>query len=133
MVNQAETDRRMYAESVAYAQRDGRSAFADQLAAIGPPPYDNMLDYPVAIASNPEWHEFERAPDHSSRSSYPMNLFVPEFTLTEQVRSASALVDTFATLYPQLQASTSAATSITSTSPSTLPSALMRPSVGPPW
>jgi proline iminopeptidase len=103
MVNQAETDRRMYAESVAYAQREGKAAFADQLAAIGPPPYDNMLDYPIAISSNPEWHEFERAPDHSSRSSYPMNLFVPEFTLTEQVRSASALVDTFATLYPQLQ------------------------------
>lgn len=103
MVNQAETDRRMYAESVAYAQREGKVAFAEQLAAIGPPPYDNMLDYPVAISSNPEWHEFPRAPDHSSRSSYPMNLIVPEFTLTEQVRSASALVDTFATLYPQLQ------------------------------
>jgi pimeloyl-ACP methyl ester carboxylesterase len=62
-----------------------------------------MLDYPVAISSNPEWHEFTRAPDHSPRSSYPMNLLVPEFSLTEQVRSASALVDTFATLYPQLQ------------------------------
>jgi len=103
MVNQAETDRRMYAESIAYAQREGKVAFAEQLAAIGPPPYDSMLDYPVAISSNPEWHEFERAPDHSSRSSYPMNLLVPEFSLTEQVRSASALVDTFATLYPQLQ------------------------------
>ncbi len=103
MVNQAETDRRMYAESVTYAQREGKVAFAEQLAAIGPPPYDNMLDYPVAISSNPEWHEFARAPDHSSRSSYPMNLLVPEFSLTEQVRSASALVDTFATLYPQLQ------------------------------
>ena len=103
MVDQAETDRRMYAESVTYAQQEGKVAFAEQLAAIGPPPYDNMLDYPVAISSNPEWHDFERAPDHSSRSSYPMNLLVPEFSLTEQVRSASALVDTFATLYPQLQ------------------------------
>lgn len=103
MVNQAETDRRMYAESVAYAQSAGQAAFAEQLAAIGPPPYDTMLDYPVAISSNPEWHDFTRAPDHSPRSSYPMNLLVPEFTLTEQVRSASALVDTFATLYPQLQ------------------------------
>ena len=73
-----------------------RPAFADQLAAIGPPPYANMLDYPVAISSNPEWHDFEPGPDHSSRSSYPMNLFVPELTLTEQIRSASALVDTFA-------------------------------------
>jgi pimeloyl-ACP methyl ester carboxylesterase len=103
MVDQAETDQRMYAESVEYAQREGDRAFAEQLAAIGPPPYSNPLDYPVAISSNPEWHDFEHGADHSSRSSYPMNLLVPEFSLTEQVRSASGLVDTFATLYPQLQ------------------------------
>jgi proline iminopeptidase len=103
MVDQAETDRRMYAESVAYALREGDTAFAEQLAAIGAPPYSSMLDYPVAISSNPDWHEFEHGPDHSPRSSYPLNLFVPEFSLTEQVRSAAALVDTFAILYPQLQ------------------------------
>jgi pimeloyl-ACP methyl ester carboxylesterase len=103
MVDQAETDTRMYAESVAYAQRVGDAAFAAQLAAIGPPPYANLLDYPVAISTNPEWHEFEHGADWTRSSSYPMNLFVPEFSLTEQVRAAAALVDTFATLYPQLQ------------------------------
>ena len=38
MVNQAETDRRMYAESVAYAEREGKVAFAEQLARSRPPP-----------------------------------------------------------------------------------------------
>jgi pimeloyl-ACP methyl ester carboxylesterase len=103
MVDQAETDRRMYAESLDYARRAGDAAFEAQLESIGPPPYASMLDYPIALSSNPEWHEFDKGPDWSPRLSYPVNLLVPEFTLTEQVRAASGLVDTFATLYPQLQ------------------------------
>lgn len=103
MVDQQETDQLMYAESVAYAQRAGDTAFAQQLATIGPPPYTDMLAYPVAIASNPEWHDFTHGPDHDARSTYPANLLVEEYTLTEQVRSAAALIDTFAVMYPQLQ------------------------------
>ena len=103
MVDQQETDKRMYAESVAYAQRVGDTGFAEQLAAIGPPPYTDMLAYPVAIASNPQWHDFTHGADHDSRSTYPANLLVEEYTLTEQVRSAAALIDTFALMYPQLQ------------------------------
>ncbi|HYN56941.1 MAG TPA: alpha/beta hydrolase [Motilibacterales bacterium] len=103
MVDQQETDKLMYAESVAYAQRVGNTGFADQLRAIGPPPYTDMLAYPVAIASNPEWHDFTYGADHNSRSTYPANLLVEEYTLTETIRSAAALVDTFALMYPQLQ------------------------------
>lgn len=103
MVDQQETDKLMYAESLAYAQRVGNTGFADQLRAIGPPPYTDMLAYPVAIASNPEWHDFTYGADHNSRSTYPANLLVEEYTLTEQVRSAAALIDTFALMYPQLQ------------------------------
>jgi pimeloyl-ACP methyl ester carboxylesterase len=103
MVDQQETDRLMYAESVDYAQQVDDRAFAEQLHAIGPPPYRDMLDYPVAIASNPRWLDFEHGEDYDPRTSYPMNLLVEEYTVTEQVRSAAALVDTFALLYPQLQ------------------------------
>ncbi|MCU0264065.1 MAG: alpha/beta hydrolase [Candidatus Nanopelagicales bacterium] len=103
MVDQQETDTLMYAESVAYAQRVGDTGFAEQLRAIGPPPYTDMLAYPIAIASNPEWHDFTHGPDHDARSTYPANLLVEEYTLTEKVRSAAALIDTFALMYPQLQ------------------------------
>jgi pimeloyl-ACP methyl ester carboxylesterase len=103
MVDQQETDKLMYAESVAYAQRVGDTGFAEQLRAIGPPPYTDMLAYPVAIASNPDWHDFTHGADHDARSTYPANLTVEEYTLTEQVRSAAALIDTFALMYPQLQ------------------------------
>jgi pimeloyl-ACP methyl ester carboxylesterase len=103
MVDQQETDTLMYAESVAYAQRVGDTGFAEQLRAIGPPPYTDMLAYPVAIASNPEWHDFTHGADHDARSTYPANLLVEEYSLTETVRSAAALIDTFALMYPQLQ------------------------------
>ena len=62
MVDQQETDTLMYAESVAYAQRVGDTGFAEQLRAIGPPPYTDMLAYPLAIASNPDWHYFTMEP-----------------------------------------------------------------------
>ncbi|WP_199424474.1 alpha/beta fold hydrolase [Actinotalea solisilvae] len=103
MVDQQETDRLMWAESLAYAERVGDDAFAARLREIGEPPYDDALLYPVAIASNPEWQDYASGPDHDWRSAYPANLLVAEYTLTEQVRSAAALIDTFALVYPQLQ------------------------------
>ena len=62
-----------------------------------------MLAYPVAISSNPDWRNYTPGTDHDARSSYPASLFVAEYTLTEQVRSMTALIDTFALMYPQLQ------------------------------
>ena len=103
MVDQQETDRLMYADSLAYADRVGDAAFGDRLRAIGAPPYTDMLAYPVALSSNPEWQDFEPGSDSDPRSAYPASLLAPEYTFTEQVRSAAALVDTFAALYPQLQ------------------------------
>lgn len=103
MVDQQETDRLMWAESLAYAERVGDDAFAARLRDMGEPPYDDALLYPIAIASNPEWQDYASGPDHDGRSSYPANLLVAEYTLTEQVRSAAALIDTFALVYPQLQ------------------------------
>ena len=103
MVDPPETDKLMYAESLAYAARVRDSGFAEQLQAIGPPPYTNMLNYPVALSSNPDWDNYTPATDHDNRSNYPASLFVPEYTLTEQVRSMAAMMDTFALMYPQLQ------------------------------
>ena len=102
MVSQAETDRLMYAESLAYATRSDDVDFAADLLAVGPPPYDDALAYPIALSSNPEWSDFQPGPDHDWRASYPVSLFVGEYTLTEQVRSVAGLYETFAVLYPQL-------------------------------
>lgn len=103
MVDQQETDQRMYAESLAYAQRVGDVGFAQQLRDIGPPPYTDMLAYPIALSSNPEWDDYTRGPDYSRQASYPTSLFTSEYTFTESMRAMGAIADTFAAVYPHLQ------------------------------
>ena len=55
MVDQQETDKVMYADTLAYARRVGNQSLADRLVANGPPPYTDMLAYPVALSSNRDW------------------------------------------------------------------------------
>ena len=102
MVSQRATDELMYAESLAYAERAGDLAFAEQLRAIGPPPYDDAMTYPIVLSTNPEWLDYPRADEYDGRTEYPANLFVGEFSLTEQVRAGAGLADTYALVYPQL-------------------------------
>lgn len=103
MVDQLETDRRMYADSLAYAERVGDAGFAQQLRDIGRPPYTDTLDYPIALTSNPEWDDYARGSDYSLQASYPMSLFASEYTFTESMRAMGAIADTFAAMYPHLQ------------------------------
>ena len=91
----------MYAESITDAQSRGDGGVADNLRSMEPPPYPDTLDYPIAIASDPKWTNFEHGADHAS-SEYPASLFVSEYTLIEQLRGRAAIAETFRVLYPQL-------------------------------
>ncbi len=102
MVDPFETDRLMYAESISDALARGDEATAESLREQGPPPYENTLDYPPAIASDPKWLDFEHGSDYEPASEYPASLFVPEYTLIEQLRGMAAIAETYAVLYPQL-------------------------------
>ncbi len=102
MVDPFETDKLMYAESIADAEARGEDAAAATLREMGPPPYENTLDYPVAIASNPKWMQFEHGVDHQDSSEYPASLFVGEYALVEQLRGMAAIAETYDVLYPQL-------------------------------
>lgn len=69
MVNQQETDRRMYAETLDWAERSGNTGVAQRLRESGPPPSEDMLAYPDALSSNPElnahrWSEAESRLGH---------------------------------------------------------------------
>ena len=101
MVDPKATDQMFYADTVDYAQRTGNAALAEELAAIGPPPYADMLDYvPGVFTGEPLWNDY---PGQNHATEVPANLFVREYSLLEQVHSMGALFDTFAALYPQLQ------------------------------
>ena len=101
MVDPKATDQMFYADTLAYAERTGNTALADQLAASGPPPYANVLDYvPSVFTGEPLWNNY---PGRSTATEMPANLLVREYSLLDQVHSLGAFFDTFAVLYPQLQ------------------------------
>ncbi|TCC08504.1 alpha/beta fold hydrolase [Kribbella soli] len=102
MVDPFETDKLMYAESLADAVASGDDGTADTLRQLGEPPYADTLDYPVAIASNAKWMDFEHGEDYNAAAEYPASLFVGEYTLVEQLRGMAAIAETFNVLYPQL-------------------------------
>ena len=104
MVDPFATDKLMYAESIQDAQARGDRSAVKTLRALGPPPYEDTLDYPVAISSNPKWIEFTHGEDYSATSDYPASLFVREYSLIEQLRGMAAIAETFHVLYPQLSA-----------------------------
>jgi proline iminopeptidase len=102
MVDPFETDRLMYAESLKDARARGDDGAVKALRGLGEPPYDNTLDYPVAIASNPKLTDYQHGADYHPSSEYPASLFVGEYTLVEQLRGMAAIAETFHVLYPQL-------------------------------
>ena len=101
MVDPKATDQMFYADTVDYAQRTGNTALTEELAAIGPPPYANMLDYvPTVFTGEPLWNDY---PGRSHATETPANLFVREYSLLDKVHSLGAVFDSFAALYPRLQ------------------------------
>ncbi len=70
LVDQFETDKLMYAESLAYAERVGDEAVANRLREIGEPPYDDTPAYTQALAANPEWVDYPRGEDYDIRAEY---------------------------------------------------------------
>ncbi|MGB3184519.1 MAG: alpha/beta hydrolase [Ornithinimicrobium sp.] len=102
MVDPFQTDQLMYAESLADAREAGQDGRVEQLLDLGPPPYESTLSYPIAIASNPKWMNFEHGADYNPASEYPFSLMVGEYTLIEQLRGMAAIAETYSILYPQL-------------------------------
>jgi len=103
MVDQFETDKLMYAESITDAEARGDDDAAQELRALGPPPYDDTLDYPLALSSNPKWMDFQHGDDYNRAAEYPASLFVGEYSLIEQLRGMGAIAETFNVIYPQLR------------------------------
>ena len=103
MVDQFETDKLMYAESLTDAEARGDDDSAEKLRGLGPPPYDDTLAYPLALSSNPKWMDFEHGDDYNAAAEYPASLFVSEYSLIEQLRGMGAIAETFDVIYPQLR------------------------------
>lgn len=103
MVNQRETDRIFYRDTLAWARETGKSDVVATLTEIGASPYETILPYESALTYEHEVYPYDHSQNAEGEGGFSENLFVEEYTLLEQIHALGAMMDTFSVLYPQLQ------------------------------
>lgn len=108
MVDVLETDRRIYADLVAYADRARDTDLQARLRDVGEPPY---RDFPWANANLLAWYDYVYEP-YTPSSGYlargeaagldPFGALGSEYGLIDKANVLRGLIDTFAAMYPQL-------------------------------
>jgi pimeloyl-ACP methyl ester carboxylesterase len=108
MVDVLETDRRIYRDLVAYAERTGDMALGTKLQEVGAPPY---RDFPWTNANLLAWYELIYKP-YTPSAGYiargeaagldPFGALGSEYSFIEKANVLRGLIDTFAVMYPQL-------------------------------
>ncbi|NMB89795.1 MAG: alpha/beta fold hydrolase [Chloroflexi bacterium] len=109
MVSQRETDRRLYYDVLALAERNGDTHLAETMRAYGEPPY---ADLPYGNAFVMGYYEQLSRP-YTPPQAYiqrgqaanlgPFGVFGSEYNLVEKVNVLRGLEDMFTVLYPQIQ------------------------------
>ena len=103
MVNQRETDRIFYEDTLAWAREAGNTGLVGALTELGPPPYENVLGYETALSYEHDVYPYDHTPNSEGEGGFSENLVVEEYSLAEQVHTLGAFTDVFTILYPQLQ------------------------------
>jgi pimeloyl-ACP methyl ester carboxylesterase len=109
MVDQAETDLRLYHEALAYADRTGDRRMADMLEPLGEPPWEHISGNALALAFELEKLETPYTPPRSYTERFgssgigPMGLMGSEYSVMDKVGVLRGMVDMFSVLYPQVQ------------------------------
>ena len=108
MVDVLETDKRVYEDLVAYAQRAGDQGLLTDLQAVGEPPY---RDIPWANSNLLAWYEHLYA-DYTPSEGYlrrgegsgldNFGILGSEYSFLDKANVLRGLIDTFALMYPQL-------------------------------
>jgi pimeloyl-ACP methyl ester carboxylesterase len=103
MVSQLATDTIFYDDTLEWARANGDTGLVGELDAIGPPPYERMLDYETALSYEHEVYPYDHTPNAEGEGGFSENFIVSEYALIDQVHLLGAFMDTFSVLYPQLQ------------------------------
>ncbi|MEQ8719054.1 MAG: alpha/beta hydrolase [Acidimicrobiales bacterium] len=103
MVSPLETDTIFWEDTLAWARANGDDGLVEELTSIGPPPYENFLHYETALSHEHEVYPYDHSQNSEGEGGFSENLLEEEYTLTEQVHLLGAFMDTFTTLYPQIQ------------------------------
>ena len=109
MVSQRETDRIIWRDLLAYADRTGNGAMYDQVLSLGEPPYRDMPwansvvlgYYPLLEASYaPPAAYIERG---NGSGIGPFGVLASEYGFIDKANVIRGLIDMFSLMYPQLQ------------------------------
>lgn len=108
MVSQRETDRRLYHDVLAYAERTGDEALRAQMLAFGEPPYRDLYAYVFVMGYYERLYKPYTPPqaylDQGEAAGLgPWNVLGSEYSLVEKVNVFRGFLDTAFILYPQLQ------------------------------
>ncbi|MBK8905290.1 MAG: alpha/beta fold hydrolase [Anaerolineaceae bacterium] len=109
MVSQPETDRLLYYDVLAYADRAGDEALAEKMLAYGEPPYQDMYAYAFVMGYYEALYKPYTPPAaylEKGRAANlgPWNVLGSEYNFVEKVNVFRGFLDTASILYPQLQA-----------------------------
>jgi len=100
MVSQRETDVMFWEDTLAWADRTGKTGLAEKLRSNGPPPYDDVTRYEYATSHEHDWNTYA---EFDPETEMPAILFVPEYTWMDRINGFRGFFDSAAVLYPQLQ------------------------------
>jgi proline iminopeptidase len=103
MVSPLATDRIFYDDTQAWARERGDTALVDRLAAIGPPPYGDMLSYETALSYEHSVYPYDHRGNSEGVGGFSENFLVDEYALVDKVHLLGAFMDFFSVVYPQIQ------------------------------
>ena len=107
MVSQCETDRRLYHDMLAYAERTGNAEMARTMRRFGEPPYADPLAYAYVMGYYEQLSPYTPPAAYLERGSaaglVPWGMRGSEYNLIEKANVLRGLMDMFSVMYPQLQ------------------------------
>ncbi|GAB3623617.1 hypothetical protein GCM10027418_17000 [Mariniluteicoccus endophyticus] len=104
MVSLRETDVLFHTDTLAWAERTGRTDVVRTLTRNGPPPHREVYPYEPLFSHEGAVHPWDRDPAIGARINPMANVMdKPELDPVAKLRYLANLVDTFGVLYPQVQ------------------------------
>lgn len=102
MVSQRETDRLLYRQLVAYADRTGDRRLRDRLTDMGEPPYRDVLDYAFVMQYYDAVEPYRHVPAFDAARG-PAGFFPDEYSTLDTWNEIRGFADMGGLIYPQLQ------------------------------
>lgn len=107
MVNVRETDRLLYHDMLAYAERVGDEDVARRMREYGEPPYEDIFANAFVMGYYEKLNPYTPPKAYVERGEAsgigPFGVLASEYTLIEKVNVLRGLMDMFAVMYPQIQ------------------------------